>query len=112
MLRVQESQGLTRQDFAARLGISAGVLSHISSGRNNPGLDLITSLLQTFREVNPEWLLFGNGDMLRSAEPRNERIELIKAILELKLMNEMNYNALRDKIESLELRLKQGSEQA
>lgn len=61
------NSGLTRQEFADRLKISPAVLSHISSGRNQPSLDLILSLLQAYPDISPDWMLMGKGSMKRSA---------------------------------------------
>lgn len=110
LLQIGEAKNLNRQEFAARLGASPGVLSHISSGRNNPGLDLILSAMKSFPDIHPEWLLFGEGQMYRQKESRPEKTELIKLILEMKLINEMNYNVLKEKIETLEQRIKGASE--
>lgn len=110
LLKIGEARNLNRQEFAAQLGVSAGVLSHISSGRNNPSLELITSALKVYTDINPEWLLFGEGPMYRNREDRSEKTELIKLVLEMKLINEMNYNVLKEKIELLEQRIKAASE--
>lgn len=106
LLQFALSKGLSRQDFALKLDISPAVLSHIASGRNRPSLDMILSFLRVFPQVNPDWLLFGTGPELRLGDKQNDKIENIKLILELKLLNEMNYNSLREKIEGLEKRLK------
>lgn len=64
--------GLGRQAFADRLKISPAVLSHISSGRNQPSLDLIMSLLRAYPEISPDWLLLGSGKMKRGIPQHNE----------------------------------------
>lgn len=65
ILEVFKQSQLSRAEFAQALGISNAVLSHISSGRNKPSLDLVLALLDKFKDINPEWLLLGNGPMLR-----------------------------------------------
>lgn len=45
-------------------GISQAKISHVKSGRNKPGLDLITALLKKFPEVDARWLIVGEGEML------------------------------------------------
>ena len=44
------------------------MLTHISSGRNKPGLDLITKILSRFPEISPDWLLLGEGEMHRQVD--------------------------------------------
>ena len=65
ILEVFKHSQMSRVEFAQALGISNAVLSHISSGRNKPSLDLVLALLDKFKEIHPEWLLLGNGPMLR-----------------------------------------------
>jgi transcriptional regulator with XRE-family HTH domain len=57
--------GLSRIEFAERLKISPAVLSHISSGRNQPSLDLILALRRAYPEISLDWLLLGTGSMKR-----------------------------------------------
>lgn len=39
------------------LGIKPAGISHILSGRNNPGYELICKIVNVFPQVNPYWLL-------------------------------------------------------
>lgn len=43
--------------------ISQAKISHVKSGRNKPGLDLISALLKKFPDVNARWLIVGDGEM-------------------------------------------------
>jgi transcriptional regulator with XRE-family HTH domain len=76
IIEVFNYSNLSRLEFANKIGISNAVLSHISSGRNKASTDLIISILKNFEDVNPEWLLFGHGDMLKSQKGQN--IDAIK----------------------------------
>jgi transcriptional regulator with XRE-family HTH domain len=60
--QVMESQGYNAKGFAELLGIQRSGLSHIFSGRNKPGLDLIQKILEVFPEVSADWLLMGKGN--------------------------------------------------
>ena len=55
---------LTKTEFADRLELNRSVVSHLFNGRNNPSLPLIKKLLEEFKDVNPTWLLHGEGVML------------------------------------------------
>jgi transcriptional regulator with XRE-family HTH domain len=68
VLSVMEAKQLTRSGFSAALEVSLPVLTHISSGRNKPGLELIQKILTTFSEVDPDWLLLGKGQMFRKKQ--------------------------------------------
>lgn len=66
ILQVMENEGLTPSKFAEAIGIQRSAMSHIISGRNNPSLDVLTKILETFEYVDSDWLLFGKGEMNRS----------------------------------------------
>ena len=58
--------GHSKSTFARELDVSLPLITHITTGRNKPGLDLIQKLLLTFPELNPDWLLNGINEMYRS----------------------------------------------
>ncbi len=41
-------------------------ISHILSGRNQPSFDFIVKLMKLYPEINPDWLIMGNGSMFRT----------------------------------------------
>jgi hypothetical protein len=47
-------------------------ISHILSGRNQPSYDFIVKLMKQYPEINPDWLIMGNGTMFRT--PVKEKI--------------------------------------
>lgn len=65
VLKVMESKQLSRSAFASMLETSLPVLTHISSGRNKPGLELIQRIIEKFPDISPDWLLTGTGSMYR-----------------------------------------------
>ena len=105
ILAVGAGAGMNNIEFAQALGISQAVLSHLRAGRNKPGLELVLALLQRFPEINPEWMLFGKGEMKRPEQEMGQKQELLQLLQEIKLMNEMNFNALKSRIEGLEKRI-------
>ncbi len=65
VLKVMALKQLSRSAFVAILETSLPVLTHISTGRNKPGLELIQKLIEKFPDVSPDWLLTGRGSMHR-----------------------------------------------
>ena len=63
--KIMELESSTPSRFAESIGIQRAAMSHILSGRNNPSLDVMTKILERYTYVNPDWLLFGKGDMKR-----------------------------------------------
>lgn len=57
------AKNLTAAEFAIRLGIQPSNISHLLSGRNNPSLDFVRKLKETFPEYNLDWIVFGKGPM-------------------------------------------------
>ena len=57
------AQNLTAAEFALRLGIQPSNISHLLSGRNNPSLDFVKKLKETFPEYALDWIIFGRGPM-------------------------------------------------
>lgn len=57
--------GFTQTQFAEHIGIAPASMTHIIKGRNKPSLDVISKILLSFEQVSPDWLLFGQGDMVR-----------------------------------------------
>ncbi len=65
IIKIMEHEGMGQAQFASAIGIQRAAMSHIISGRNNPSLDVIMKILNYFSNINPDWLLFGIGDILR-----------------------------------------------
>jgi transcriptional regulator with XRE-family HTH domain len=57
---------LSPSDFAEEIGVQRSSISHLISGRNKPSLEFIQKILAKFPEINPEWILTGNGEMVNS----------------------------------------------
>ena len=69
---IMDSEHLAPSEFADKLQIGRAVISHILNGRNNPSLDVVTRILTNFKEINPDWLLGGTGQMHKS-----ERLDVV-----------------------------------
>jgi len=67
ILRFLQVENKTSSQFAEEIGVQPSSISHIISGRNNPSLDFILKMLGKFGNINPDWLLFGNGEMYRDS---------------------------------------------
>ena len=64
-----DSQSITAAKFAEVLGVQRSNVSHILSGRNKPSLDFIQKVLESYNQLNSDWLLFGKGEMYKSQQP-------------------------------------------
>lgn len=55
------AKNLTAADFASKLGIQPSNISHLLAGRNNPSLDFVRKLKETFPEYSLDWIVLGIG---------------------------------------------------
>ncbi len=72
--------GLTQQEFAMRLEISAASLSNIFNGKTNPTNTHVCAVHKAFPEVNINWLIFGEGEMFsgeHASESQNEEVSIL-----------------------------------
>lgn len=59
------SQGLNKSKFEKTVGLSNGYINNI---KGNLGYDKIEQILKTYPELNRNWLLTGEGEMLKRIE--------------------------------------------
>lgn len=60
---------ITQAQLAETLGVARGSISHLIQGRNKPGFDFLTSMMEKFPDLNIEWLMRGTGTMFKSLSP-------------------------------------------
>ncbi|MDZ4839705.1 MAG: helix-turn-helix transcriptional regulator, partial [Bacteroidota bacterium] len=60
---------LGASEFADEIGLLRSTFSHILSGRNKPGMELLEKIMVRFPAVNLNWLIGNAGEMIRSTEP-------------------------------------------
>jgi transcriptional regulator with XRE-family HTH domain len=59
-------ENISPAEFADKIGVQRSSVSHVLNGRNYPGASFIQKMLSSYRNLNPRWLLLGEGDMLDS----------------------------------------------
>ena len=88
--------GYNLSGFAKELGVAQPVISHLSSGRNLPSLDLVMKILKRFPQISPDWLLFGTGNRERAlTENVQKELEALEEQIEL---TKKYFNTLKKKI--------------
>ena len=86
------AKNLTAAEFALKLGIQPSNISHLLSGRNNPSLDFVKKLKETFPEYRLDWIVFGKGAMTDSV-PFGEPAPLVnEATVETDLENDGGFS--------------------
>ena len=69
--KIISANGLTSSSFADKIGVPRSSISHVLSGRNNPSLDLIIKILQSFDGISANYLL--SGDALTPIQPITDK---------------------------------------
>lgn len=64
---IMRAKNITASQFADEISIQRSGMSHIMSGRNKPSLDFVMRVLNRYPEIDTNWLLFGKGEMYKSA---------------------------------------------
>jgi phage repressor protein C with HTH and peptisase S24 domain len=65
--------GLNKNSFSNRIKVNPTVIHNIIKGRNAPSYDLLNKIVLTFDNINPSWLLTGEGEMLKSDYSGSEK---------------------------------------
>lgn len=78
-------------DLARILGISRGEMSNVMSGRRPVSKRIVDNLTTHFPEIDKEWLLTGDGEMLKSHSASAENHSISIAGEEIK-ENKINVN--------------------
>ncbi len=71
------AKNLTAAEFAVQLGIQPSNVSHLLSGRNNPSLDFVKKLKETFPEYSLDWIVLGQGPMTVSDSFKKSSAETV-----------------------------------
>ncbi|HPR57202.1 MAG TPA: helix-turn-helix transcriptional regulator [Bacteroidales bacterium] len=58
-------KGMRQSEFAKMIGVKDNRLSTIISNNNNPNFEFIQKTMSVYRELNPDWLILGEGTMFR-----------------------------------------------
>lgn len=111
---------MNKNSFSKKIGVTNTVIGHIVVGnsfnegkRNKPSFDLLVKILDSFPEVNSEWLLRGKGTMFNDDKSKliNSNIDipdtdtiidkLYKKIDSLENALTINYNREQQYLETI-----------
>jgi DNA-binding XRE family transcriptional regulator len=77
-----------KNSLATALGVSPPSIGHIEKHRNFPGFEVILKFLELHPEINANWLITGEGQMIKS--PRNIDAEINDMNRQIRILNENN----------------------
>jgi len=70
---IRENMGMSLNDFSSNLGISTSTLFRYEKGDGFPDSELLAMLCEN-HNINPAWLLLGEGEMSGRNEPEKSII--------------------------------------
>lgn len=68
ILKFLANENITATKFADEIGVQRSSVSHILSGRNNPSFEFIHKILARYKYLNADWLIMGNGSMIKATD--------------------------------------------
>lgn len=63
-----DAENISQSQFADTIKVVRASVSHVLSGRNNPSYDFIRAIMNSYPELNIEWLMLGKGKMYKTAQ--------------------------------------------
>ena len=70
--KIISDNNLSNSEFAEKIGIPKSSVTHLLSERNNPSLDVIIKISETFENISTDYLIFGyESDKELPSEPLN-----------------------------------------
>ena len=64
--QIIKEKKLNNIEFCSKTALSPSTLSHILSERTKPTLPILRSIVDAFPDLNPMWILLGEGEMTKS----------------------------------------------
>lgn len=67
IMLIMKEKNLNKNSLSKLLGLSQPALLKIETNKNLPSFKLLFELIKNFPDISPEWLLTGNGNMLKES---------------------------------------------
>ena len=83
------AENISQSQFADTIKVVRASVSHVLSGRNNPGYDFIKAIMNAYPTLNIEWLILGKGKMYKeSTESPSQYVPSPEPLQEPSLFND------------------------
>lgn len=102
-----EYENLNVASFAKKIGvIDQTIRGIVVQKRNKPGFDLLAKVIQTFSWISAEWLLTGEGEMVKAKEPgQPDAAPSISELIQYLKEKDMKIEQLMEEKSELKLKL-------
>jgi len=100
-----EEKKMSKSAFAKSLGKGPNGLDSVIVRGSVPNADLLTKIIEVYPEVNPVWLLTGQGEMFLPIEERSGLESRVKELEMYSRQLNRNYDQLYGLLEGYKKRL-------
>lgn len=97
IMQIMREKNLNKNSLSKLLDLSQPALTKIEKNLNLPSFKLLFEIIQNFPDVNPEWLLTGDGKMLRK-NPVNLESDDQQTLIELCELQRKEITELKDEL--------------
>jgi hypothetical protein len=73
-----DEKGDTFGSLVKELGLSNGYFTRAKQGEGIIGADVIIAILELYRDLSPDWFLFGSGSIYRGGNKDEAKLSLLK----------------------------------
>lgn len=87
-----EEKNLTQAEFADTIGVGRPNITHLMTGRYTFSQVIASNTLLTFPEINPMWLLKGDGNMYKTTKKQSLQIENENDLITKTIDNEIVFS--------------------
>ncbi|MDD3281204.1 MAG: helix-turn-helix transcriptional regulator [Bacteroidales bacterium] len=89
--KILEEKKLTQSTFADLIGVGRPNVTHLMKGRNNFSQIIASNTLLAFPDINPMWLLKGEGNMYKNGKKNYTEIESANELKNKKMDTEIMF---------------------
>ncbi|MDY0015351.1 MAG: helix-turn-helix transcriptional regulator [Bacteroidales bacterium] len=89
--KILEEKKLSQSTFADLIGVGRPNVTHLMKGRNNFSQIIASNTLLTFPDINPMWLLKGEGNMYKTDRKNSADIESVNELKAKKIDTEIMF---------------------
>ena len=97
---------LSDRAFALKCGIKQPTLDKQLKGVRSVSLETITAVAKCYPEISADWLLLGEGEMLRNASKSEERINMMLDTITSPVMAQITTVSINSKDEAIKALMK------
>ena len=71
---------MTNNSFAISIGKTSSTINYIVDGKSKPSFDVLDAIFSTYPEINPAWLMRGQGSIRISNEKSSGQVDIIEKV--------------------------------